>query len=204
MLNEPRGGAFRHVNLLVPPNNPRADMASSLWSQRTRLAMSGSNGLCVATVLLETGIRPMTEPETVMSLDASGGLIRVSTACRSGRGDSVRVHNAGHFRDRHPDQPYRHLTQRSPIFTGSGKRPVQHLAIDPASRDAEALFLLLEAHQLAHHGVANHRFPHGSLRRGSHSPPLSLYRSHGCTGSGHSTTVSVRIASSSQSTMVRP
>ena len=87
--------------------------------------MSGSNGLCVATVLLETGIRPMTEPETVMSLDASGGLIRVSTACRSGRGDSVRVHNAGHCRDRHPDQPYRHLPARLPIFAGSGKRPVR-------------------------------------------------------------------------------
>ena len=27
MLNEPRGGMFRHVDLLVPPTNPLADAA---------------------------------------------------------------------------------------------------------------------------------------------------------------------------------
>ena len=26
MLNEPRGGVFRHVNLLVPPTDPAADI----------------------------------------------------------------------------------------------------------------------------------------------------------------------------------
>lgn len=26
VLNEPRGGVFRHINLLVPPKSPRAQM----------------------------------------------------------------------------------------------------------------------------------------------------------------------------------
>ena len=35
--------------------------------------MSGSNSICVATVLLETGIIPMIEPETQITLEAPGG-----------------------------------------------------------------------------------------------------------------------------------
>src|SRR5271155_1887237 len=35
VLNEPRGGVFRHVNLLVPAKDPRAQVSSS-WSPKTR------------------------------------------------------------------------------------------------------------------------------------------------------------------------
>ena len=97
VLNEPRGGVFRHVNLLVPPKDPRADMGFIIMEPEDTPPMSGSNSLCVATVLLETGILPMTEPETVMTLEAPGGLIRVHAACSEGRVDSVRVHNVASF-----------------------------------------------------------------------------------------------------------
>ena len=36
VLNEPRGGVFKHINLLVPPKHPDAAMASSSWSPSTR------------------------------------------------------------------------------------------------------------------------------------------------------------------------
>ena len=62
VLNEPRGGVFRHVNLLVPPKDPRADMGFIIMEPEDTPPMSGSNSLCVATVLLETGIVPMAEP----------------------------------------------------------------------------------------------------------------------------------------------
>ena len=97
VLNEPRGGVFRHVNLLVPPKDPRANMGFIIMEPEDTPPMSGSNSLCVATVLLETGILPMTEPETVMTLEAPGGLIRVHAACSEGRVDSVRVHNVACF-----------------------------------------------------------------------------------------------------------
>ena len=97
VLNEPRGGVFRHVNLLVPPKDPRAAMGFIVMEPEDTPPMSGSNSLCVATVLLETGILPMVEPETVMVLEAPGGLIRVHAACRDGRVDSVRVHNVPSF-----------------------------------------------------------------------------------------------------------
>ena len=97
VLNEPRGGVFRHVNLLVPPKDPRAAMAFIIMEPEDTPPMSGSNSLCVATVLLETGILPMTEPETVMVLEAPGGLIRVHARCADGRVESVRVHNVPSF-----------------------------------------------------------------------------------------------------------
>ena len=100
VLNEPRGGVFRHVNLLVPPKDPRAVMGFIIMEPEDTPPMSGSNSLCVATVLLETGILPMTEPETVMVLEAPGGLIRAHARCSDGRVDSVRVHNVASFAER--------------------------------------------------------------------------------------------------------
>ena len=63
VLNEPRGGVFRHVNLLVPPKHPDAQMGWIIMEPEDTPPMSDSNSMCVATVLLETGILPMGEPE---------------------------------------------------------------------------------------------------------------------------------------------
>ena len=52
VLNEPRGGVFRHVNLLVPPQNPKADAGFIIMEPEDTPPMSGSNSICVATVLL--------------------------------------------------------------------------------------------------------------------------------------------------------
>jgi trans-L-3-hydroxyproline dehydratase len=64
VLNEPRGGVFRHVNLLVPPKHPKANAAFIIMEPEDTPPMSGSNCICVATVLLDHGIVPMQEPET--------------------------------------------------------------------------------------------------------------------------------------------
>jgi proline racemase len=59
--------------------------------------MSGSNTLCTATVLLETGMLPMKEPVTEITLEAPGGLVRVKAACRNGRCESVTFENVPSF-----------------------------------------------------------------------------------------------------------
>jgi proline racemase len=59
--------------------------------------MSGSNSICVATVLLETGILPMVEPVTELTLESPAGLIRVRCACRDGKVTSVRLVNQPAF-----------------------------------------------------------------------------------------------------------
>lgn len=100
VLNEPRGGLFRHVNLLVPPRDPRAQMAWIIMEPADTPPMSGSNSLCVATVLLDSGILPMTEPQTRLALEAPGGLIEVIADCRDGKAERVTVHNVPSFADR--------------------------------------------------------------------------------------------------------
>ena len=64
ILNEPRGGVFRHVNLLVPPKDPKAAAAFIIMEPEDTPPMSGSNSICVATVLLDHGIIKMKEPFT--------------------------------------------------------------------------------------------------------------------------------------------
>ncbi len=100
LLNEPRGGVFRHVNLLVPPKDPTADAAFIIMEPETVPPMSGSNTICVTTVLLETGIVEMREPETRLRLEAPGGLVEVTAACRNGRVESVALVNLPSFADR--------------------------------------------------------------------------------------------------------
>lgn len=97
MLNEPRGGVFRHVNLLVPAKDPRAQMGWIIMEPADTPPMSGSNSLCVSTVLLDSGILPMTEPETRLVLEAPGGLIEAVAQCRDGKVERVEVKNVPSF-----------------------------------------------------------------------------------------------------------
>ena len=100
VLNEPRGGVFRHVNLLVPPKNPRADMGWIVMEPEDTPPMSGSNSMCVATVLLETGIIDRVEPETRLTLEAPGGLVEVTARCVGGKVSNVTIRNVPSFVDR--------------------------------------------------------------------------------------------------------
>ena len=100
VLNEPRGGVFRHVNLLVPPKDSAAAMGFIVMEPADTPPMSGSNGICVATVLLETGILPMEEPETRFLLEAPGGPVEIAAACRDGKVETVRLRNVPSFADR--------------------------------------------------------------------------------------------------------
>jgi proline racemase len=97
VLNEPRGGVFRHVNLLVPPRDPRAQAGFIIMEPEDTPPMSGSNSICVATVLLDTGIVAMREPVTEMVLEAPGGLVRVRAECRNGKAERIAVENLASF-----------------------------------------------------------------------------------------------------------
>ena len=97
VLNEPRGGVFRHVNLLVPPKHPKAQMGFIIMEPEHTPPMSGSNSICVSTVLLDSGILLMTEPVTRLTLEAPGGLIEVVADCRDGKAERITVRNLPSF-----------------------------------------------------------------------------------------------------------
>ena len=111
--------------------------------------MSGSNAICVATVLLDADIIPMTEPETTLTLEAPGGLVRVRARCRDGKAERIFVQNVPSF-----------AAELDQTLTVEG---LGALTVDTAYGgdsfvvvDAEALGLSLvedEAHQIARLGV---------------------------------------------------
>jgi proline racemase len=100
VLNEPRGGVFRHVNLLVPPKDPRARTGWIVMEPADTPPMSGSNSICVATVLLDTGIVPMVEPETRFAIEAPGGIVEITAECRAGKAQRITVRNVPSFADK--------------------------------------------------------------------------------------------------------
>ena len=84
-LFEPRGAAQMTVNLLTSPCHSEADAGFIPMQGDGSHAMSGSNAMCVTTVLLEMGMVEMREPETVVTLDTAAGLIKATALCADGR-----------------------------------------------------------------------------------------------------------------------
>jgi proline racemase len=97
LLFEPRGGAFVHVNLVVPPTQEGCDAGFIIMEPTDYPPMSGSNAMCVVTVLLETGMVQMVEPATRLTLETPGGIIQAVAECRAGKCERVRVHNVPSF-----------------------------------------------------------------------------------------------------------
>jgi proline racemase len=100
LLREPRGSVAVHANLIVPPTRPDCDAGYIIMEPTEYPAMSGSNTMCVATVLLETGMVEMHEPETLLRLEAPAGVVEVRAACSDGRCESVEITNVPCFADR--------------------------------------------------------------------------------------------------------
>jgi proline racemase len=99
VLNEPRGGVFKHINLLVPAKNPVAQYGFIIMEPAYTPPMSGSNSICVSTVLLDTGLIEMQEPITEFTLEAPGGLVKVKAFCEQGKAQSIEVNNLPSFAD---------------------------------------------------------------------------------------------------------
>jgi hypothetical protein len=97
MLREPRGFPAANCNLLLPPTDPAADAGYVIMEQVEYPGMSGTNTICVVTVLLETGMLPMHEPVTELTLESPAGLIRVSAACADGQVTGVTLRNVPAF-----------------------------------------------------------------------------------------------------------
>ena len=100
VLNEPRGGVFKHINLLVPPKNPDAAYGFIIMEPEHTPPMSGSNTICVATVLLDSGMIAMREPETNFFLEAPAGLVQVRAFCEGGKAQSIEFQNVPSYVDR--------------------------------------------------------------------------------------------------------
>ena len=97
LLREPRGSVAAHANLIVPPTRGDCVAGYIIMEPTEYPAMSGSNTMCVVTVLLETGMVEMQEPETTLRLEAPAGVVEVTARCANGKCESVELTNVPCF-----------------------------------------------------------------------------------------------------------
>ena len=97
LLHEPRGKVAQCVNLVLAPTRPEADAGFIIMELEYYVPMSGTNTICTVTALLETGMVPMREPVTRLTLEAPGGLVSVEAHCQGGKCESVSFRNVPAF-----------------------------------------------------------------------------------------------------------
>jgi proline racemase len=97
LLREPRGKVTQCVNLVLPSTNPKASAGFVIMESEYCPPMSGTNTICTVTALLETGMLPMKEPTTTLTLESPGGMIAVSAHCADGKCESVTFRNVSCF-----------------------------------------------------------------------------------------------------------
>ena len=171
VLNEPRGGVFRHVNLLVPAKDPKAQMGWIIMEPSDTPPMSGSNAICVATVLLDTGIVPMQEPETRMVLEAPGGLVEVTATCRDGKARP-------HRRDASIPGNDGGIPERRPV-----RRDVDRRMLDRDHAASNTLRRMLDAERVERQQIGGDAHQGEQYKQACSQNPYIAHRLRLCNGS---------------------
>jgi proline racemase len=97
LLFEPRGSAPLSATLVLPPVHPDADASFIIMESASYEGMSGTNTFNTAMALLETGMIPMEEPVTHLTLEAPAGLVHVTAECSGGRCRQLTFENVPSF-----------------------------------------------------------------------------------------------------------
>ncbi|MBS1677944.1 MAG: proline racemase family protein [Actinobacteria bacterium] len=97
LMREPRGHAAMSGAILQPPTLPGADWGVLFIEVSGCLAMCGHGTIGVATVLIETGMVEVHEPETTIRLEVPAGLIEARVAVEAGRAKAVTIRNVASF-----------------------------------------------------------------------------------------------------------
>jgi proline racemase len=97
LMREPRGHGAMSGAILQPPTRPDADWGVLFIEVSGLLPMCGHGTIGVATVLVETGMVEVTEPETVIRLDVPAGLVEARVQVENGRARSVTIRNVPSF-----------------------------------------------------------------------------------------------------------
>jgi proline racemase len=97
LMREPRGHAAMSGAILQPPTRADADWGVLFIEVSGLLPMCGHGTIGVATVLVESGMVEVREPETVVRLDTPAGLVEARVAVKDGRAVAVTLRNVPAF-----------------------------------------------------------------------------------------------------------
>lgn len=97
LMYEPRGHSAMSGAILQPPTRPDADVGVLFVEVSGLLPMCGHGTIGVATVLVETGMVPVTEPVTTVRLDTPAGLVSAEVRVTDGVARAVTLTNVPAF-----------------------------------------------------------------------------------------------------------
>src|SRR4051794_34555101 len=142
LMREPRGHAAMSGAILQPPTRDDADWGVLFIEVSGCLPMCGHGTMGVATVLVETGMVEVREPETVVRLDTPAGVVQAHVAVQDGRARAVTLRNVPsflHARDRTAEVDGLGTVAYDMAFGGNFYAIVDAasagLAVDPARAD---------------------------------------------------------------------
>ena len=108
LLWEPRGHADMYGCIVTPPVSPEADIGVLFMHNEGYSTMCGHGIIGIAKVALETGLLPMSAPDTTVRIDTPAGLVTAHARVVDGRVHSVSFCNVPSYAlvlDEHVDVP---------------------------------------------------------------------------------------------------
>jgi proline racemase len=94
LISEPRGASNTSLAILTEPTLPDADIGVFYCESHGYMPMCGHNTIGVATMLVETGMVQVIEPETEITLETPAGIVKVTVNVKNGRAVTVSFLNA--------------------------------------------------------------------------------------------------------------
>ncbi len=97
LMFEPRGSNVMSGSILTAPCTPGADIGVIYIEVSGFLPMCGHGTIATCTVLVETGMVPVTEPVTTLTLDTPAGLVNARISVEDGVAKDVTIQNIPSF-----------------------------------------------------------------------------------------------------------
>ena len=94
LLEEPYGIPEMSVDLIVPPSHPDASVGYIIMEVMGYAIYSGSNTICTATAVLESGLVPKEEGRQSFMMESPAGLVHIEAQVHDGVVESINSVNS--------------------------------------------------------------------------------------------------------------
>jgi trans-L-3-hydroxyproline dehydratase len=213
LIWEPRGHADMYGCIVTPPVTPEADFGVLFMHNEGYSTGCGHGIIAITTVAVETGMLPMTSPETRVIIDAPSGLVTAYARVAEGRVHSVYFHNVPSFvltLDEAVDVPGLGKVRYDIAYGGAFYAFVQAEAVDVRCRSEDVRELIekgmaikraiMAARPIPHPFEADLSFLYGTIfigppqKPGVHSRNVCIFAEGEVDRSPTGTGVSARLA----------
>jgi proline racemase len=97
LMWEPRGHTDMYGGWLGPPTSPDSDLSVLFLHNEGFSTMCGHGIIALAKVVLDTGILPRSEPETLLRIDTPAGVVVATSEVRDGKVTTTSFRNVPSF-----------------------------------------------------------------------------------------------------------